>query len=198
MVSKSPQRHSFQKEGYIKRMEEKGEEPNADYLDYFQKMLEDHDRKFENPAERVDNMEYDLLTTDWILEKARADEAYAQNLYAAMCNNGFIKLDVIPILTEKEWSCSWRYAGGIIADMRQEGDYIDWYCSGIRDRGFNYNDEEPPKELTEEQKKRLEIVDRYVPEGLITREIREDLQKLGWAVAPGGDWENFRDDADNA
>lgn len=172
-------------------MEEKGEEPNADYLDYFQKVLEEHDRKFDDPAERVDNMEYDLLTTDWILEKARADEAYAQNLYAAMCNNGFIKLDVIPILTEKEWSCSWRYAGGIIADMRQEGDYIDWYCSGIRDRGFNYDDEEPPKELTEEQKARAAIFDKYVPEGKITQEIREDLQKLGWAVAPGGDWENF-------
>ena len=177
-------------------MEEKGEEPNQDYLDMFEKVLEEHDRKFEDPASRVDNMEWDLLTTNWILEKVRADEAYAQNLYAAMCNNGFIKLDVIPILTEKEWSCSWRYAGGIIADMRQEGDYIDWYCSGIRN--YDLDSEEDPKELTEEQKKRLETTDRYVPEGRITREIREDLQKLGWAVAPGGDWENFDDKTDNA
>ena len=171
-------------------MEEKGEEPNADYLDYFQKVLEEHDRKFEDPADRVDNMEYDLLTTDWILEKVRANDAYAQNLYAAMCNNGFIKLDVIPILTEKEWSCSWRYAGGIVADMQQEGDYIDWYCSGIRN--YDYQDDlDSPEELTEEQKARAAIFDKYVPEGKITQEIREDLQKLGWAVAPGGDWENF-------
>jgi hypothetical protein len=188
-ASKSPERHSFQKEGYVKRCEEKGEEPNQDYLDMFQKILEDHDKKFEDLESRKDNMEWDLLTTNWILEKVRADKGYAQNLYAAMCNNGFIKLDVIPILTEKEWSCSWRYAGGIIADMRQEGDYIDWYCSGIRDYGFN--DEEDPKELTEEQKKHLEIFDRYVPEGKITQEIRGDLQKLGWAVAPDGDWEKF-------
>lgn len=196
-VSKSPQRHSFQKEGYVKRCEEKGEEPSQDYLDMFEEALKKHDQKFDDPASHVDNMEWDLLTTDWILEKARADEAYAQNLYAAMCNNGFIKLDVIPILTEKEWSCSWRYAGGIIADMRQEGDYIDWYCSGIRNYDYN-SDEEPQKELTDEQKQRLEILDRYVPEGRITKEIREDLQRLGWAVAKGGDWENFNDDASNA
>lgn len=187
--SKSPERHSFQKEGYVKRCEEEGKEPSQDYLDLFEKIIERHDHKFDDPASRVDNMEWDLLTTDWILEKVRADEAYAQNLYAAMCNNGFIKLDVIPILTEKEWSCSWRYAGGIVADMRQEGDYINWYCSGIRDYAFG--EEDSPKELTEEQKKRLEIVDRYVPEGRITKEIQEDLQKLGWTVAPGGDWENF-------
>lgn len=186
MVSKSPQRHSFQKEGYLKRMEEAGEEPNPDYLDMFEKVLEQHDRKFEDPAERVDNMEWDLLTTQWILDKVRADKGYAQNLYAAMCNNEFTKLDVIPILTEKKWGCSWRYAGGIIADMRQEGDYIDWYCSGIRDVS---HDEEVNKHWDGRG---------YVPEGKITAEIREDLQTLGWAIAPGGDWENFCDDANNA
>jgi hypothetical protein len=192
MISKSPQRHSFQKERYLKQMEEEGKEPSQDYVNIFETLLEQHNCRFDGPASRVDNMEWDLLTTDWILKKVRADEAYAQNLYAAMCNNSFIKLDVIPILTEKEWSCSWRYAGGIIADMRQEGDYIDWYCSGIRDHG-NHNKTEALEELTEEQKNRLEMFDRYVPEGCITNEIREDLQKLGWAVAKGGDWEKFDD-----
>ena len=51
-------------------------------------------------------------------------------MYAALCNNDFIKLDLWSILKERKWSCSWRYAGGIIAHMRQEGDYIDWYCTG--------------------------------------------------------------------
>lgn len=176
--SKSPQRHSFQKEGYVKRLEEKGEEPNRDYLNMFEKILEQHKHKFDEPESRVDNMEWDLLTTDWILEKVRANKAYAQNLYAAMCNNDFIKLDVIPILTEKKWGCSWRYAGGIVADMRQEGDYIDWYCSGIRD----YSRDEADPNFYE---------GGYVPEGKITKEIREDLQNLGWAVAPDGDWEKF-------
>ena len=189
-ISKSPERHTFQKEGYVKRQAEKGEPVNEDYLDYFQKIIEESNHKFDDPQSRVNNMEYDLLTTDWILEKVRTNDAYAQNLYAAMCNNGFIKLEVIPVLKGDEWSCSWRYAGGIIADMRQEGDYIDWYCSGIRDIGIYpaYKDDE---RFTDEQLARLEITQRYVSEGQITDEIRTDLQRLGWAVAPDGDWTKF-------
>lgn len=182
-VSKSPERHSFQKEGYVKRCEENGEDPNPDYLDMFEKILEKHDHKFDDPASRVNNMEWDLLTTDWILEKARSKRSYAQNIYAALCNNEFQKLDVMPILKEEHWSCSWRYAGGIVADMRQEGDYIDWYCSGMG----GLNQEFDAKETSEEWSKRT----GYVSEGMITDEIREDFKQLGWAVVPGGDWEKF-------
>jgi len=189
-ISKSPERHTFQKEGYVRRQEEKGEPINEDYLDMFAKIVEDHDKKFDDPQSRINNMEYDLLTTDWILEKVRADDAYAQNLYAAICNNGFIKLDVIPILKQEEWGASWRYAGGIVADMQQKGDYIDWYCSGIRDVGV-YAPAKENEEFTEEQLARKAVVDRYVPEGCITDEIRNDLQRLGWAVAPNGDWTKF-------
>ena len=178
-VSKSPDRHTFQKEGYVKRQQEKGEPINENYLDWFEQVLEEHNNKFNDPQSRINNMEYDLVTTDWILEKVRAHDAYAQNLYAAMCNNGFIRLEVIPVLKGEEWGCSWRYAGGIVADMRQQGDYIDWYCSGIRN---DYQDEEAGN-LYDQRK--------YVSEGCITDEIRSDLQRLGWAVAPGGDWENF-------
>lgn len=190
MVSKSPNRNTFQKDGYLKRCEEKGEEPNQDYLDLFQKILEDEKTKWDNPEIKKENLEYDLLTTDWILEKARSSQSYAQNIYAALCNNGFIKLDVIPILTEKEWSCSWRYAGGIIADMCQRGDYIDWYCSGIRDIGPPTDEEY--QNMTEEQKHLWETVySKYVPEGKITDEIRNDFKTLGWVPAPEGDWTQF-------
>lgn len=168
-ISKSPERHSFQKESYVKRCEEKNEVISQAYLDMFDSYKEQHDHKFDDPNSRIDNLEYDLLTTDWILEKVRNSESYAQNLYAAMCNTDFVKNDVWPILTEKRWSCSWRYAGGIIADMRQEGDYIDWYCSGIRNDG-HIDDKDSVKS------------GNYVSESVVTDEIREDLLKLGWIV----------------
>ncbi len=155
-------------------MEEKGEPVNEDYLDWFEKVLEEHDHKFDDPKSRVNNMEWDLLTTNWILEKARQSRSYAQNLYAAMCNNDFIKREMWPILKEEKWSCSWRYAGGIIADMRQEGDYIDWYCSGMGGLNQEYEGEE----TNEEWQKRT----GYVPECVVTEEIENDLYQLGWIV----------------
>jgi hypothetical protein len=182
-ISKSPNRHTFQKTGYVDRMKEKGESVNEDYLDLFDKILNQHEHKFDDPKSRENSMEYDLLTTDWILTKTRTSESYAQNLYAAMCNNDFQKLDVLPILKNQTWSASWRYAGGIIADMQQKGDYIDWYCSGMGGLNREFDSEE----TNEQWQKRT----GYVPEGLVTDEIRSDLQQLGWVVVPGGDWEKF-------
>ncbi len=59
-----------------------------------------------------------------MLEKVRGDQVYAQHLYAAMCNNEFTKREMWPILKDERWNCSWRHAGGIIADMREEGEEI--------------------------------------------------------------------------
>lgn len=162
-VSKSPERHTFQLESYAKRVREAGKDPNTDpatldMVEDWKKITEAEEMRSKDPEWQKDNLEYDLRTTDWILEKVRASEVYAQNLYAAMCNNDFIKNDVWPVLTEKKWSCSWRHAGGIIADMRERGDYIDWYCSGMSD------------------------YDGYVPEATVTMEIEQDLLKLGWLV----------------
>jgi len=144
-MSRSQQRYTFQ--------------ATSDELTDIMENIRNHDFLRDSDLEwQKNNMEYDLRTTDWILEKVRNSEQYAQNLYAAMCNNRFQQNDVLPILKDQYWSCSWRYAGGIIADMRQEGDYIDYYCSGIRD---SYEG-------------------GYVSETVITDEIREDLFKLGW------------------
>jgi len=179
-ISSSPERHTFQKEGYIKRCEEKGEAPNLDYIDMYKTWREQDAANLVDPEWQKNNMQYDLRSTAWICDKAKASDGYAQNLYAAICNNDFIKLEVVPILRQDPdrdfWSASWRSAGGIVADMQEKGDYIDWYCSGMGE-GLGNGDPDHVK--------------GYVSEGYITDEIRNDLQQLGWAVAPGGDWEKF-------
>jgi hypothetical protein len=161
-VSSSPERHTFQKEGYIKRAEEAGKEPDPAYIKMYEDWLEQDEGNLVDPEWQKNNLEYDLRSTEWIVEKARASDDYAQNIYAALCNNEFMKLAVVPILKEETWSCSWRSAGGIVADMLEKGDYIDWYCSGISDGGNRTNG--------------------YVSESVVTIEVREDLKKLGWIV----------------
>ena len=180
MISSSPDRNTFQLENYVKRQEEAGKLPAPEYLDMFKTWREQAEANIVDPEWQKDNMEYDLRSTQWIIDKVKGDDVYAQNLYASMCNRDFTKNDVWPILTEKRWSCSWRHAGGIIADMKEKGDYIDWYCSGIKN---NENlDDEQFSELTKEQQEFYLKMKAYVGEGMVTDEIREDLLKLGWIV----------------
>jgi len=175
-VSSSPDRYTFQKEGYVKRCEKDGKYgklPNPAYIKMYETWREQEAEEIVDPEWQKDNMEYDLRSTKWICDKVKANENYAQNLYAAMCNMQFQKLDVVPILKDQRWSCSWRSAGGIVANMREKGDYIDWYCSGIggQDTGYGLDGTVPKKE---------EDGRTYVPEGAVTEEIREDLKALGW------------------
>ena len=104
------------------------------------------------------DLEKDLLEAPWIVDEVCSNDNYAQNLYAALCNNEFQKNAIWPILKDEVWSCSWRYAGGIIADIRGRGDYMDWYCSGMGGLAT------------------------YVPEGAVTDAIKQDLHKLGWNI----------------
>lgn len=171
-VSRSAKRHTFQKEKYIARQKEKGEKISEDYLDMFETFEQNHARRFDDPKNRENNLEYDLLTTDWILEKARKNDDYAQNLYAALCNSTWRSKKLWPTLKEQNWSCSWRYAGGIIADMQEKGDYVDWYCSGIR-TAYIGEGEPPPNEG---------YYPGWVSEGYVTKEIEQDLDRLGWTL----------------
>ena len=111
----------------------------------------------------------DLSASQCILEKVKR-QSYAQNLYAALCNMRWQKLEVFPILKEELWSCTWRSAGGIVAELRGKGDYIDWYCSGM---SWDYDADD--------------IAQGFVSESTVTDEIREDLKQLGWHPVP---WED--------
>lgn len=112
------------------------------------------------------NLERDLKDSIDIRQKVRGSERYAQNLYAALCNMQWQRAEVWPILRDEVWSCSWRYAGGLVADIRCEGDYMSWYCSGMG-------------EITGPESE-LDIATGYVTEGHVTEEIVNDFKQLGW------------------
>lgn len=181
-MNSSPKRGTFQIDNLIKAVEEgdRTAESAEEMIDFYKSHREMVLERQAQEEWKIDNMEYDLRSTPWICDKVKSDDVYAQNLYAAMCNNEFTKNDVIPILTEKRWGCSWRYAGGIIADMKEEGDYIDWYCSGIRNN--EDLDDDQFRELTKEQQEFYLKCKAYVGESFVTDEIRSDLLKLGWIV----------------
>ena len=174
MVSKSPERHTFQVDGAKRRAEEKGEEVPEAYVKMWMSAKEQDEANLVDPEWQHNNLEYDLRSTEWILAKARASNSYAQNIYAALCNMRWQPLDVFPILKDEFWSCSWRSAGGIVADMLQTGDYINWYCSGM---GGLDGDYDPDGGETFEQ---WQARTGYVSEGTITDEILADFAALGW------------------
>lgn len=128
-----------------------------------------------------DDLVQDIWRDDEILNKIRTRDDYAQNLYAAFCNMQWCPRQLVPALRqdrEKDlWSCSWRGAGGLIADWQGEGDYMNWYCSGMG--GLATYDEKEGDEYMSRQK--------YVPEGVVTEEIERDLNRLGWFPIPYDD-----------
>lgn len=54
-------------------------------------------------------------------DRIREDDEFAKRIYAALANVKWNKGDIV-------YGCTFRYAGGLISDIREEGDYIDWYC----------------------------------------------------------------------
>lgn len=101
------------------------------------------------------NLERDLYRSDKIADKVQ-NLSYARDLYAALCNNEWLPKDTMEILKNEGYTCSWRYAGGIVARLRGKGDYMDFYCSSIDDYA--------------------------TPEGTVTDEIMNDINELGWVL----------------
>ena len=180
-MNTSPELGSFHIECELKSVEEghKTPEKAQEMIDFYKSWEQMRHEQEATDEWKVDNMEYDLRSTKWICDKAKASESYAQNLYAAICNNDFTRNDVWPVLQGKTWSASWRCAGGIIANMIEKGDYIDWYCSGIHNE---WSDEEFTNATKEQQEIYLYMKNNFVPESVVTDEIRSDLLKLGWIV----------------
>jgi hypothetical protein len=114
-------------------------------------------------ARRVFNLERDIRSTEWIISKVRQQEIYAQNLYAALCNNSYIPKDVWGILKNITWDCNWRYAADLIADIRQDDSYIEWYCSGTGFIGIDFTG--------------------FVEESVVTDEIETDFNQIGWVLS---------------
>lgn len=143
----SPDRGSFMI-NYYKKSLDKGDITQEQY-DSMKEMLS------HNEIPQDNDLGWDLRGCEWIANKCKNSNTYSQNLYAALCNNRFFK-------NKKEWTCSWRYAGGIVSNLNEKGDYIDWYCSGIGQHN----------------------VEGYAGEGFVTDEVRLDLLKLGWTIEP--------------
>ncbi len=111
---------------------------------------------------KVYNLERDLRSTNWIIDKIRTKEIYAQNLYAALCNNEYAPKDVWGILSNIHWDCSWRYAATLIAEIREDESYLDWYCSGTGFQGTDFAG--------------------FVEESYVTPEIESDFDQIGWLL----------------
>lgn len=77
-------------------------------------------------CERIKMKEPNFEKEIRILLPKLENDSYATALYGALCNMRWKKLGSNYI-----YSCSWRYAGGLIASLRCKGeDYLDYYCSG--------------------------------------------------------------------
>ena len=79
------------------------------------------------------NKEHEFEKVLWSLsERITNENGFAQVIYAALCNTIWKR---VGDNSSNCYGCSWRYAGGLIASIRNKGeDYLDFYCSGNEGR----------------------------------------------------------------
>lgn len=106
------------------------------------------------------NLEYSIRNSGVIVGRIRKDDYYAQNWYAALCNNTFHPRDAWSILINLSWqSPSWGYSARMIAEIREnEAMFTKLYCSGVYEAS----------------------IPGFVKESCITDEIAEHLKLIGW------------------
>ena len=83
---------------------------------------EKDDEEIEDP-----NLELDLYQAKHVVSRCKKDpDGFAKELYAALCNVTWKNVE-----TGKTYTCSWRYAGGIVSTMAHDvDDYTRYYNSG--------------------------------------------------------------------
>lgn len=57
-------------------------------------------------------------------DKIKTNDDFCESVWSALANVIWRNKD------GSEFSCTFRYAGGLIANIRGQGDYLDWYCCG--------------------------------------------------------------------
>lgn len=116
------------------------------------------------------DLEYDLAKDSVVISYLK-DVKIARQFYAALCDMQWEKInstlpddtrivEKLQGINSDIWHCSWRHAGGIIADIRNANynvkeDYVDFYCSGN--------------------------------EGVVTNLVKECLERIGWKPLPWDD-----------
>jgi hypothetical protein len=64
------------------------------------------------------------------INRIKTDEAFAQRVYASLCNTQWKHDDE----SDDQWDgCTWRSAGAFVAEIRGNHaayNYMDFYCSG--------------------------------------------------------------------
>lgn len=68
--------------------------------------------------------EFEAAVDRAVGERVRADGADGVDLWCALANVQWLRSDGAVV------SYSFREAGSLVAWVREEGDYIEWYCSG--------------------------------------------------------------------
>lgn len=94
-----------------------------------------------------------------------ADVGFMCELYRALCNTAWVPVDM-PLADRKKlfWSCTWRTAGAIVADIRNHyfdcnENFLDYYCGG--------------------------------DEGVVSPQVREFCSQFGWEAVP---WTDLAED----
>ena len=74
--------------------------------------------------ETSSDLGHDMARSARLRERV-CSKLFAGLLYAALCNTTWRH-----VATDQIWHCSWRHAGCLVAGLRGQGSYLDWYCWG--------------------------------------------------------------------